>query len=582
MREVRDPARADDPIRRRGEVAPLALELGRVALDPDAEHVPVVVLREHAVELDAWEDDQLGRRGRDAPVPVIGEGDDVVSGAGVVPRDRARGQLSVRVRRMHVERRPQPLSLGSPRRFHGRDPIARPSCAAYDRPARHHDPREMPVDDFQEQEYEFLRRLEEERIGRSTLLKRGLAAAAGLTVIALPEAALAARQKALANPPIRGTKKNLAQLVAAAKKEGHLNVIALPPDWANYGEIISTFTKKYGIPITSDNPNGSSSEENQAVVSLKGDPRAPDVVDVNPTFAVAGTVAGLYSRYFVRNYASVPRSMKDTRGFWTGDYYGSVTIGYNANLVKTPPKSFADLLKPIYKNQVALNGSPLTSGSAIAGVFAAALVQRRLALERQPGDRLVREGAIGRQLHPGADDAADGGVGPDADLDRLGLQQLRVREGVPVGLEGRHPVRRAVRRLLLPGGQRHRATPVGGTPVAGVHLLRPGTDPVPEGVRASRAFRRPRRAQGDPEVGDERIARRLAQCKGGEVREPRPAEQGEGGHQHGVAGQARLELVHWQRKRQPKTFSGRAPSPAGDSRSPGSASCRSSPTPRCS
>ena len=38
--------------------------------------------------------------------------------------------------------------------------------------------------------------------------------------------------------------------------------------------------------------------------------------------------------------------MKDTRGLWTGDYWGSVTIGYNANLVQTPPKSFADLLKP--------------------------------------------------------------------------------------------------------------------------------------------------------------------------------------------------------------------------------------------
>ena len=110
------------------------------------------------------------------------------------------------------------------------------------------------MEDFQEQEYEFLRRLEEERIDRRKLLKRGLAAGAGLTVISLPEAALAARAKALADPPLRGTKKNLAALVAAAKKEGHLNVIALPPDWANYGEIISTFTKKYGIGITSDNP----------------------------------------------------------------------------------------------------------------------------------------------------------------------------------------------------------------------------------------------------------------------------------------------------------------------------------------
>ena len=39
-------------------------------------------------------------------------------------------------------------------------------------------------------------------------------------------------------------------LVAAAKKEGHLNVVALPPGWANYGAIISSFEKKYGITIT--------------------------------------------------------------------------------------------------------------------------------------------------------------------------------------------------------------------------------------------------------------------------------------------------------------------------------------------
>jgi putative spermidine/putrescine transport system substrate-binding protein len=65
--------------------------------------------------------------------------------------------------------------------------------------------------------------------------------------------------------------------------------------------------------------------------------------------------------------------MKDTRGFWMGDYWGVVSIGYNANLVKPAPKSFKDLLNPAYKNQVALNGSPLTSGSAAAGVFAAAL-----------------------------------------------------------------------------------------------------------------------------------------------------------------------------------------------------------------
>ena len=36
----------------------------------------------------------------------------------------------------------------------------------------------------------------------------------------------------------------LSELVKEAKKEGRLNTIALPPDWANYGQIISTFSKK--------------------------------------------------------------------------------------------------------------------------------------------------------------------------------------------------------------------------------------------------------------------------------------------------------------------------------------------------
>ena len=126
------------------------------------------------------------------------------------------------------------------------------------------------MEDFQEQEYEFLRRLEEERLDRRTLVKRGLAAGIGLTVIVAVPAALAARKQALATRRSRGTLANLKEIVQEAKKEGHLNTIALPPDWANYGEIMSTFTKKYGIAITNDNPDGSSAQENQAVVVAEG------------------------------------------------------------------------------------------------------------------------------------------------------------------------------------------------------------------------------------------------------------------------------------------------------------------------
>jgi putative spermidine/putrescine transport system substrate-binding protein len=229
------------------------------------------------------------------------------------------------------------------------------------------------MEDFQEQEYEFLRRLDEERMDRRTVLRRGLAAGVGLTILSAPAAALAARRQALATPPLRGGALSLKELVAQAKKEGTLNTIALPPDWANYGEIMSTFTKKYGIKISNDNPDGSSAQENQAVRSLKGDPRAPDVLDVSPSFAQAGANEGLYAKFFTTNFKKVPRAMKDGRGFWIGDYWGVTSFGINTAVVSNVPKTWQDLLKPEYKNKVALNGSPLTSGSAQAGVFAAAL-----------------------------------------------------------------------------------------------------------------------------------------------------------------------------------------------------------------
>ena len=73
------------------------------------------------------------------------------------------------------------------------------------------------MEDFQEQEYEFLRRLEEERVDRRTLLRRGAAVGAGLTVLSLSPAALAARDKALKDPPMLGRTIKLSEIVSEAK-----------------------------------------------------------------------------------------------------------------------------------------------------------------------------------------------------------------------------------------------------------------------------------------------------------------------------------------------------------------------------
>lgn len=207
--------------------------------------------------------------------------------------------------------------------------------------------------------------------------RRVRAAAAALAcAIALPAVAAVplAAAKTKADPNAAGLSgKALATLVAAAKKEGQLNVIALPPDWANYGQIISTFSKKYGIKVNSANPNGSSADELTAITSLKGQSRGPDVIDVAPQFAEQARQEGLLTPYKVATWKTVPAALRDPKGFWTGDYWGVIAFGVNTDVVKSVPSGWQALLGSDFRNKIALNGDPRKAGAAFGGVFAAAL-----------------------------------------------------------------------------------------------------------------------------------------------------------------------------------------------------------------
>ncbi|HEX5295119.1 MAG TPA: ABC transporter substrate-binding protein, partial [Streptosporangiaceae bacterium] len=165
----------------------------------------------------------------------------------------------------------------------------------------------------------------------------------------------------------------MAALVTAAKAEGTLNVIALPSNWANYGAIMKGFTAKYGIKITDANPEGSSQDEINAVQQEKGQSRAPDVLDMGTSFATEAQAKGLLAPYKVATWSNIPASSKSAQGDWYADYGGYVAIGYDPSKVKTAPTSFASLLNPAYKHQVAINNNPTSAAAAFDAVWAAAL-----------------------------------------------------------------------------------------------------------------------------------------------------------------------------------------------------------------
>ena len=163
----------------------------------------------------------------------------------------------------------------------------------------------------------------------------------------------------------------MSKLVAAAKAEGTLNIIACPPTWANYGAIISTFEKKYGIHINDAIPDGTSQQEVDAVKSQNGTAKAPDVLDIGMSVALVNT--SLFAPYKVATWGDIPAAQKSAAGLWTQDYGGYMAVGYSSKFGTIT--SLSQLLGPKFKNAVALNGNPTSANAALNGVMMASLAQ---------------------------------------------------------------------------------------------------------------------------------------------------------------------------------------------------------------
>ena len=177
-------------------------------------------------------------------------------------------------------------------------------------------------------------------------------------------------------------------LVEAAKKEGELNVIALPPDWANYGAIIKAFSDKYGIKVNSAQPDAASQDEINAANQQKGKSSAPDVFDLGQSVALANT--SMFAPYKVATFDDIPAAFKDPNGTWVNDYGGYMSIGFDSS--KVPPVTGVDdLLKPEYKGKIALNGDPTQAGAAFSGVLMVALSQGGSVDDIAPGVEFFRK-----------------------------------------------------------------------------------------------------------------------------------------------------------------------------------------------
>jgi putative spermidine/putrescine transport system substrate-binding protein len=209
-----------------------------------------------------------------------------------------------------------------------------------------------------------------DRINRRDFLKVGALTGAGAVMASCAPAAA----PGAAGPDLSsGQSIPLDQLIPAAQAEGTLTTIALPHDWANYGEIISTYKSKYNMQINELNPDAGSADELEAIRANKDSkgPQAPDVIDIGVGHTVTAMADGLLAPYKVATWDSIP--MKDPDGHWWAEYFGALAFEVIRGAFASVPQDWEDLLDPMYRGAVAMAGDVLKSNQSVQTVFAAGL-----------------------------------------------------------------------------------------------------------------------------------------------------------------------------------------------------------------
>lgn len=165
------------------------------------------------------------------------------------------------------------------------------------------------------------------------------------------------------------------ELLKAAQAEGELTTIALPHDWANYGEMIETYKSKYSMKVNELDPNAGSSDELEAIRANKESkgPQAPDVIDVGVGHTETAMNDGLIAKYKVSTWDSIPEDAKDPDGHWWAEYYGALVFEVVKPDIENSPQDWEDLLKPEYKGKIAMAGDVLKSNQSVQTVLAAGL-----------------------------------------------------------------------------------------------------------------------------------------------------------------------------------------------------------------
>ena len=235
------------------------------------------------------------------------------------------------------------------------------------------------------QEFELFDNILTPHNRRSFLKRAGALGLSGAALTAFLEACGSSTTTGTTSAPIPVGPIDMATLTSHAKTEGQLQAIGIPPEWADYKDILAGYTQHYGLPIAyqaeAEYPSA------QELEVFKNSIKHPhgDIGDVGFKFGPISVQQGLVTPYIHSKWADIADNLKDPQGNWCTEYYGAQAFVINTDLVKQPPATFQDLLKPAYKNMVGIDGDPRQANDAFIAVYSATLANGGSLDNIQPG-----------------------------------------------------------------------------------------------------------------------------------------------------------------------------------------------------
>ena len=226
-------------------------------------------------------------------------------------------------------------------------------------------------------------------------------------------------------------------LYEAAKKEGMVVSFDTGPTWANWAAQFAAFKKRYPdveITTTTSARRRPSSRSTRRATARRPTPRT-----TSPRRRSTPSNKGVVAPFKPVNFDKLPPVFRDPDGKWFTIHSLTVAFVVNTKLVKNVPQSWADLLKPEYKNTVVYL-DPRSTGVGQVIAFAANFGDGRRHEQRPAGPRLLRQAAPVGQRAARARHHALRAVrqGRDPDLD-LATRTTGSRPSTPTASATRSP-----------------------------------------------------------------------------------------------------------------------------------------------